>query len=79
MFPHTKREPKDILMLPMYVGATFWIALAKIYALVTIRDQKWIRPPPPKVRIWTKIKNVMITAQIMTLFMLLVVVFCLSS
>ena len=55
----------------------FWIVLAKIYALVTIRDQKWIRPPSPKVRIWTKIKNVMVTAQIMSLFVFLVLVYLL--
>ena len=43
IIPHLKRRPKDILILPVYVAVNFLIALIKLYALVTISDQKWIR------------------------------------
>ena len=75
VIPHIKRKPKNLLILPVYVGATFWIAIAKIYALVTIRDQKWIRPPPPKVLLMRQVKNSIFTSQIVGLFVLLVIIY----
>ena len=41
--PHLKRHPEDILILPLYVVITFLLGVAKLYALVTITEQRWIR------------------------------------
>ena len=43
IIPHLRRKPKDVLIVPIYVAVNFLIALIKLYALVTINDQKWIR------------------------------------
>jgi cellulose synthase/poly-beta-1,6-N-acetylglucosamine synthase-like glycosyltransferase len=43
IFPHLRRNPKDFLMLPIYLGVSFLMALTRLYALVTIRDQHFIR------------------------------------
>jgi cellulose synthase/poly-beta-1,6-N-acetylglucosamine synthase-like glycosyltransferase len=43
IIPHLRRHPKDIYLLPVYVVINFLLALVKLYALVTIREQKWIR------------------------------------
>jgi len=43
LIPHFQHRPEDILLLPIYTGVNFMLAVAKIYALVTIRGQKWIR------------------------------------
>jgi len=40
---HLKRRPQDILLLPAYAAISFLVAAARIYALITIREQKWIR------------------------------------
>lgn len=42
MLPHLVRVPKDLIVLPGYVLLTFVMALVKIYALMTIRTQKWL-------------------------------------
>lgn len=59
IIPHLKRRPKDILVLPVYVGVSFLIAIVKIYALVTIRKQKWIRGTgrEPKKGVFEKVKD----------------------
>jgi hypothetical protein len=41
--PHLRRNPKDFLILPIYLGVSFLMALTRLYALVTIRDQHFIR------------------------------------
>ncbi|HEX7274333.1 MAG TPA: glycosyltransferase, partial [Nitrososphaeraceae archaeon] len=41
--PHLRRNPKDFLILPVYLGVNFLMALTRLYALVTIRDQHFIR------------------------------------
>ncbi len=43
IFPHLRRQPKDVLLTPLYAGVSFIIAAARIYAMITIREQKWIR------------------------------------
>lgn len=43
ILPHLKRHPADLYLLPLFVGVYFMIALIKLYALVTLREQKWIR------------------------------------
>ena len=41
--PHLRHHPKDLFLLPIFIGVNFLIGLAKLYALVTVKDQKWIR------------------------------------
>lgn len=43
IIPHLRRNPKDFLILPVYLGISFLMALTRMYALVTIRDQHIIR------------------------------------
>jgi cellulose synthase/poly-beta-1,6-N-acetylglucosamine synthase-like glycosyltransferase len=43
ILPHLRRRPEDILLVPVFVAINFLMALVKLYALVTIREQKWIR------------------------------------
>lgn len=42
LYPHLKHRPLDILILPIYVATTYILAILKIYAMVTIRQQGWI-------------------------------------
>lgn len=42
MLPHLARVPRDLIILPGYVLLTFAMALVKIYALTTIKTQKWL-------------------------------------
>jgi hyaluronan synthase len=42
LYPHLKRRPSDIAILPLYICATYFMAILKIYALMTIRRQGWI-------------------------------------
>ncbi len=42
LYPHLKHRPSDILILPFYVLTTYFMAILKIYAMVTIRKQGWI-------------------------------------
>ena len=66
ILPHLKRHPKDIVLLPVYVVINFMIAIIKLYALVTIRDQKWIRSKNRKVVTskFKTIKNFILTSEI---------------
>jgi cellulose synthase/poly-beta-1,6-N-acetylglucosamine synthase-like glycosyltransferase len=66
ILPHLKRHPKDIALLPVYVVINFMIAVIKLYALVTIRDQKWIRSKNRKsvTSKFKKIKNFILTSEI---------------
>jgi hyaluronan synthase len=66
ILPHLKRHPKDIILLPVYVIINFMIAIIKLYALVTIRDQKWIRSKNRKsvTSTFKKIKNLILTSEI---------------
>ena len=43
IIPHLRRNPKDLFILPVYLGISFLMALTRLYALVTIRDQHIIR------------------------------------
>jgi cellulose synthase/poly-beta-1,6-N-acetylglucosamine synthase-like glycosyltransferase len=43
IIPHLRRNPKDFFILPVYLGVNFLMALTRLYALVTIRDQHIIR------------------------------------
>jgi hyaluronan synthase len=43
MLPHLERRPGHLLtMMPLFIPLTFVMALVKIFALVTIRKQRWL-------------------------------------
>jgi len=42
LLPHLRRRPSSILLVPAFVGVTFVMAVVKIYALATIRQQRWL-------------------------------------
>ena len=76
IIPHLKRRPKDILVLPVYVAVNFSSALIKLYALVTITEQKWIREVKgtrenQKQSIFKRIKDIVLTAEIIGSLILL--------
>ena len=66
ILPHLRRHPKDIVLLPIYVVINFMVAIIKLYALVTIRDQKWIRSKNRRTSgsIFKQIKNFILTSEI---------------
>jgi cellulose synthase/poly-beta-1,6-N-acetylglucosamine synthase-like glycosyltransferase len=43
IIPHLRRIPIDLYILPIYIGVSFLMAVTRLYALVTIRDQHIIR------------------------------------
>lgn len=42
IYPHLRRRPKDILILPIYILYTFISAFLKIYAFFTLNTHSWI-------------------------------------
>ena len=42
LYSHLKHRPSDILILPFYIFTTYLMAVMKIYAMLTIRQQGWI-------------------------------------
>ncbi len=42
IWPHLRRVPSDWLILPAFVGVTFFMSLVRAYALFTINEHKWL-------------------------------------
>lgn len=42
IYPHLRQRPSDILILPFYLSSTYFLAVIKIYALITMRQTGWI-------------------------------------
>ncbi|MGH9188707.1 MAG: glycosyltransferase [Acidimicrobiales bacterium] len=42
MLPHLERCPRDIWLMPVFILLSFAMAVVKLYALLTIRKQKWL-------------------------------------
>lgn len=42
MLPHLRRRPMSLFVIPPFVLLTFAMALVKIYALITVRKQRWL-------------------------------------
>jgi hypothetical protein len=42
LLPHFRRRPANLPLLPAYIAITILMAFVKIYALVTIRQQRWL-------------------------------------
>jgi hyaluronan synthase len=40
--PHLHRKPSHFFIIPIFVLVSFTVALTKLYALVTIRKQRWL-------------------------------------
>jgi len=41
LLPHLQRRPRALLLIPVVILVSFTMALVKIYALLTIRKQRW--------------------------------------
>jgi hyaluronan synthase len=43
MLPHLERQPRHfVTMMPLFIGLSFVMAIVKIFALTTIRTQRWL-------------------------------------
>jgi hyaluronan synthase len=42
ILPHLIRRPSDWLILPIFIGVTYYMSLVKAYALFTINEHKWL-------------------------------------
>jgi len=42
LLPHLVRRPSSFFLIPPFVLLTFFMALVKIYALLTVRRQRWL-------------------------------------
>lgn len=42
MYPHLRRNPSDIVILPLYILFSFVSAYIRIYALFSLNDQGWL-------------------------------------
>ncbi|MGD1835925.1 MAG: glycosyltransferase [Nitrososphaeraceae archaeon] len=75
ILPHLRRYPKDIMLLPIYVIINFMVAIIKLYALVTIRDQKWIRSKNRRSSgsIFKQIKNFILTSEIISSLVFIII------
>ena len=40
--PHLERRKRDILLIPLFILVSFAMAIVKIYALLTMRRQRWL-------------------------------------
>jgi cellulose synthase/poly-beta-1,6-N-acetylglucosamine synthase-like glycosyltransferase len=40
--PHLRRRPADLLIVPLFIGVTFYMSLVKTYALCTLTQHKWL-------------------------------------
>jgi hypothetical protein len=80
ILPHLKRRPDDIFLVPVFVAMNFFMALIKLYALITIREQKWIRESSQvkkntnhALSLFQKIKDMILTGGIVGCIVLFVV------
>ena len=42
MLPHFRRQPEDIVLLPIFIGVTFMMTFVKAYSLTTVHHHKWL-------------------------------------
>jgi cellulose synthase/poly-beta-1,6-N-acetylglucosamine synthase-like glycosyltransferase len=42
LLPYFGRKPQNVVMLPVFIGITIYMAILKIFALITIRQHKWL-------------------------------------
>ncbi|MDP9197123.1 MAG: glycosyltransferase [Thermoproteota archaeon] len=76
IIPHIRRHPADLFFLPIYVAVNFLVALTKLYALVTIRDQLVIRGSKGyRKNILSNLKDFLLTGEIILGIILIVSIF----
>jgi cellulose synthase/poly-beta-1,6-N-acetylglucosamine synthase-like glycosyltransferase len=42
IIPHLRRRPADLLIVPIFIGVTYYMSLVKTYALCTLTQHKWL-------------------------------------
>ncbi|HEX5690633.1 MAG TPA: glycosyltransferase, partial [Roseiflexaceae bacterium] len=42
IWPHLRRRPMDLAILPVFLGVTYYMSLVKAYSLFTINEHKWL-------------------------------------
>ncbi len=42
ILPHLRRRPSSVLLVPVFVLVTFVMAVLKLFALATVRQQRWL-------------------------------------
>jgi hyaluronan synthase len=42
ILPHLRRRPSSVLLVPVFVLVTFVMAVLKLWALATVRRQRWL-------------------------------------
>jgi hyaluronan synthase len=42
ILPHLRRRPADWLIVPIFIGVTYYMSLVKTYALLTLKEHKWL-------------------------------------
>lgn len=42
LLPHLQRRPSSVILVPVFILLSFVMALVKIWALITIREQRWL-------------------------------------
>jgi hyaluronan synthase len=76
ILPHLRRRPDDIVLLPIYVAINFLVAITKLYALVTIRDQRVIRGSKRYTKNFlSKLKDYLLTGEIIFSIIIIAAVF----
>uniref|UniRef100_A0A831X7I5 Glycosyltransferase n=2 Tax=Thermorudis TaxID=1649508 RepID=A0A831X7I5_9BACT len=45
IWPHLRRHPRDIAILPVFILVTFLMSFVKAYALATVHHHKWLTRP----------------------------------
>ncbi len=78
LVPHLRRHPRDLLILPAYIGFNFLTSIIRLYALVTLTDQRWIRKrvnvvEKRKRSLVQAAKSYLLTSEILCCFVLIVV------
>ena len=76
ILPHLRRRPEDLILLPVYVAINFLVALTKLYALVTIRDQRAIRGSKRYTKnLLAKAKDYLLTGEIIFSIVIIAAIF----
>jgi cellulose synthase/poly-beta-1,6-N-acetylglucosamine synthase-like glycosyltransferase len=42
ILPHLRRRPADLLIVPLFIGVTYYMSLVKTYSLCTLTQHKWL-------------------------------------
>ena len=42
ILPHLRHRPADWLIVPIFIGVTYYMSLIKTYALFTLTEHKWL-------------------------------------